>query len=632
MVVLSLLSVGLVAFAPTAAAQESDTYVVEQGDQCVEVDPITNRDQTVEEFYDYRSPYTEPTANDYSSHGTIEYQEHNTSVLMIYEGAEGTSLVVVHERLTQDGDERDTRGSSATFTVTGIDPGDSWAVEDDDYDEYADQDDEYVHSENSSEITWLWGQGRTDGGAYRGLADDAPVRIEPAFNDRANERYGGSPEYSGWVHDWKVVRSADPTDKEALGSMEQQVTIRAGTCGPDDPAKPNASLSAPENATTGDEITFDASDSEGDVDRYEWDFGDGTTIEDGSPTETHTYDTPRNYEVQVTAYDSSGGYSQATRTVNVTDPGPAGPTAWLSAPDTAATGDSVTLDASDSASNGSPEYGWTVEGSHEGTTEEATREIVFEEPGTYELGVTVTDEYGQDEATTTIEVVADSGGDGDAPLEASVTASEQTVEPGDEVTFDASDSEGDVDSYGWDFGDGTTVEDGSPTETHTFDSPGEYEVTLTVDGADGGTASETVTVIVEEPEQDRGAGDPGGGDSGTSDDSQESDDSDGSGSDSGTSDEDSKGSDGDTDQTTDEPAVSVGTPEGTDGDPERSATETDTPSETANGTDTGANETDSETSETDDDPGVVGDGAGFGPVTALLAAAGAVLLVRRRSE
>ncbi|MCF7890297.1 PKD domain-containing protein [Candidatus Bipolaricaulota bacterium] len=68
-----------------------------------------------------------------------------------------------------------------------------------------------------------------------------------------------------------------------------------------------------------------------------------------------------------------------------------------------------------------------------------------------------------------------------------------------QVTFDASNSEdqdGIVDSFDWDFGDGTST--GGRVVEHSFSSPGEYTVELTVTDNDGATASTTQTVTVEE--------------------------------------------------------------------------------------------------------------------------------------
>jgi PKD repeat protein len=88
------------------------------------------------------------------------------------------------------------------------------------------------------------------------------------------------------------------------------------------------------------------------------------------------------------------------------------------------------------------------------------------------------------------------GGGNRAPL-ASFTASPTAGEPPLEVRFDASDAtdpDGRISSYAWDFGDGATAD--GPTPTHTYDQPGVYDAALTVtdDGGRTTTASQQIRV------------------------------------------------------------------------------------------------------------------------------------------
>jgi 6-phosphogluconolactonase (cycloisomerase 2 family) len=65
---------------------------------------------------------------------------------------------------------------------------------------------------------------------------------------------------------------------------------------------------APQGA--GQETLFNAtgsSDSDGGtVTRYDWDFGDGTTLPDGGPSPTHVYEEQGNYQVTLTVTDNEG--------------------------------------------------------------------------------------------------------------------------------------------------------------------------------------------------------------------------------------------------------------------------------------------------------------------------------------
>jgi PKD repeat protein len=67
----------------------------------------------------------------------------------------------------------------------------------------------------------------------------------------------------------------------------------------------------------------------------------------------------------------------------------------------------------------------------------------------------------------------------------------------EEVAFDASGSQpngGSIVSYAWDFGDGSGNTTSAPTTKHTYMSPGDYNVTLTVTDNEG--LSETVWAII----------------------------------------------------------------------------------------------------------------------------------------
>jgi PKD repeat protein len=114
----------------------------------------------------------------------------------------------------------------------------------------------------------------------------------------------------------------------------------------------------------------------------------------------------------------------------------------------------------------------------------------FQDPGTYTVRFTASNEAGEASQTLTVTVE-------DPPQPAqvvSINASPNPVNEGEPVSFSAS-VQGDTPiSYNWDFGDGATGSGGSPT--HTYDEPGTYTVEL-VASNEPGENSRTLAVTVE---------------------------------------------------------------------------------------------------------------------------------------
>ncbi|PSQ48860.1 cell surface glycoprotein related protein, partial [Halobacteriales archaeon SW_6_65_15] len=140
------------------------TFHLAQGGECYEVAAYGDGNTSVADFYDYRSPDTEPSAYSYSSHGTDHLQDNQVSNLLVYHGSEGYSLVMLHD---ERGDAP--YGSTVTFEISGLPADREWAVEDD---AYEGRDDEFYHEATSSTIHWKWARNRTDGAAVRGLGGD----------------------------------------------------------------------------------------------------------------------------------------------------------------------------------------------------------------------------------------------------------------------------------------------------------------------------------------------------------------------------------------------------------------------------------------------------------------------------
>jgi len=177
---------------------------------------------------------------------------------------------------------------------------------------------------------------------------------------------------------------------------------------------PTASITAPKDNETSRELSVrfsaDAKDPEAKTLTYAWDFGDGKTGAEASPT--HAYAKGGAYTVKLTVTDDANQAATATVAFKVNDPPKA--TASITSP-----------------------------------TGEALSNLL-----------------------------------GEAPLA---------------VNFDGSASSDDskIAGYAWDFGDGTASSEASPQ--HTFEQPGAYTITLTVNDDAGVPARTTVEVTVTEP-------------------------------------------------------------------------------------------------------------------------------------
>jgi hypothetical protein len=207
----------------TAAAQENQTFIIEQGDKCIQVTPLGNGSQTVEAFYDYRSPDMDQTGL-YSSYGTTEIQKSQVSQIFIYHGSNGYSLVFLHDKFGDGGG-----GFVATADITGLPPEGEWVVEDD---TYTNRDDTFNHSNGTSHIEWASNGNRTDGAAFRGLESPnyTTITVAMKFNEESSrypfEKWEGPPE-ANQIERW-IVRSGTGETTEL--DMDKPVEVSPGTC------------------------------------------------------------------------------------------------------------------------------------------------------------------------------------------------------------------------------------------------------------------------------------------------------------------------------------------------------------------------------------------------------------------
>lgn len=124
------------------------------------------------------------------------------------------------------------------------------------------------------------------------------------------------------------------------------------------------------------------------------------------------------------------------------------------------------------------------------TATDQNTQHTFTVAGTYEVSLVVTDDDGGQDSATVSLIVTDPDVENQAPT-AAFTLSETLVQKGTEVSFtnSSTDADGAIESYAWQFGDGGTSTQQSPT--HYYTATGEFTVTLTV--TDNSDVSTSVT-------------------------------------------------------------------------------------------------------------------------------------------
>ncbi|WP_336001482.1 VWD domain-containing protein [Halorientalis halophila] len=282
-------------------------------------------------------------------------------------------------------------------------------------------------------------------------------------------------------------------------------------------AHPLASVTpTTETAAPGETVTVDFETDDGDarglarLSSYTTEtvrYGIGTES-DGIevPIPAHAED-GTDFRVSVQAYGSDGSYyvgeTAYDEVIEVDGEVTVTPSLAVE-PRSVETGETVTLDASESSAvDGIDSYEWAF---GDGTTEESDDSVVehvYDEPGEYEVELTVIGTDGT-ERSTTGEVTVESADGGD-PTNVTLESTPETVERGENVTIDATANRS-VTSYEWDLSGNATVNRTTDQSTIVVDtdgwSPGQHTLTVTVSTEDGQTATGTTSLTVEEPSSD----------------------------------------------------------------------------------------------------------------------------------
>jgi PKD repeat protein len=307
------------------------------------------------------------------------------------------------------------------------------------------------------------------------------------------EMYEVAPEYTfdepGTYHVELVV---EDTIGQASLVDEMVVTVA-------DVTDPTADAGADQEVDMGTEVTFDGTGSDDNVAvvSWEWTFGDDGAQSLPDETATYTFENAGVFTVTLTVEDAA--LNSDTDTVVITVIDTEAPFADAGEDVSVVVGGTVTLNGTGSSDNvGIASYTWTFTDVTGQVLIGVEQEYTFENEGDFTITLTVVDAEG---GSDTDEVVVHVLPENSAPT--ADAGDDQPVTEGDTVTLDGTGSTDDGGAealnYTWTFEyDGETVTRYGAEVEFTFDIPGEYDVTLTVEDEDGLTSSDSVTITVEE--------------------------------------------------------------------------------------------------------------------------------------
>lgn len=170
------------------------------------------------------------------------------------------------------------------------------------------------------------------------------------------------------------------------------------------PLPPVACFSASQDPNDPLTVNFNARCSTGTQLSYAWDFGDGSTSQDG-PTTSHYYGTPRTYTVQLTVADIANQQDTKTESIQVTV---AGPQARFYATEDPYSPDCYSFDASATSGYQIQQYQWSFGDGNTDTTYYSSDYHCYyydafgnpDPAGDYTVTLTVTDAFGQTSSAT----------------------------------------------------------------------------------------------------------------------------------------------------------------------------------------------------------------------------------------
>ncbi len=209
---------------------------------------------------------------------------------------------------------------------------------------------------------------------------------------------------------------------------------------------------------------------------YTWQFGDGNSSSDPEPE--HMYSSPGSYQVTLTADDGSGCANSVSKVIGIYE----SPNPDFSLPESICSNQPIEIMGTvQEGYAGDVDYTWTLDGEMIGSGMILSYEFTM--PGTYDLVLTTSIPGCSSSVSKSASVI-----EGPNP---SFTVDDSCQ--GSAMQF-SNTSTGQIDSYLWDFGNGTTSSLENPAVT--FDNDGAYDVSLTITNSAGCVSTYVQSVTV----------------------------------------------------------------------------------------------------------------------------------------